>query len=84
MAVEKPHLGRDLGQSTGGYDLVLTGVVFALAGLWLDKQIGTTPLFTIVLTVVGFGGAVANVYFRYQRDMDRLEAEAAAKKRGGA
>ncbi len=84
VAVEKTPLGRDLGQSTGGYELVLSGVIFALAGLWLDKQVGTTPLLTIVLTVVGFGGSVANVYYRYQRDIERLDAEAEAKRRGGS
>ena len=77
-----PHLGRDLGQSTGGYELVLSGVIFALIGLWLDERLGITPVLTIVLTVVGFTGAVLNVYYRYRRDMARLDAEAAAKRVG--
>lgn len=88
VAVDKPkkgterHLGKDLGQSTGGFDLVLTGVVFALAGLWLDRRFGLTPLLTIVLTVVGFVGAVLNIYYRYIRDIEKLEAEAAALRSG--
>jgi F0F1-type ATP synthase assembly protein I len=72
------HLGKDLGESTGGLDLVLTGVVFALVGLWLDRRFGLTPILTIVLTIVGFVGAVLNIYYRYIRDIERLEAEAAA------
>ncbi len=72
----------DYRQSSGGYEVVLIGVLFALAGVWLDRLLGTVPWFTIVLTVVGFVGAVANVYYRYKRDMERLEAEAAARRAG--
>ncbi|MGH1489924.1 MAG: AtpZ/AtpI family protein [Acidimicrobiales bacterium] len=78
VAVDNPHMGKDLGQSTGGYDLVLTGVVFALAGLWLDKRFGFTPVLTIVMTVVGFTGSVLNIYYRYNREIERLDAETAA------
>lgn len=83
MAVEKSHtgMGRDLGQATGGYDLVLTGVIFALAGLWLDKRLGITPVLTIVLTLVGFTGSVLNIYYRYRNEIERLDAETAALKR---
>ncbi len=84
MDVEKPRLGRDMNQSTGGYELILSGVLFSLAGLWLDKRLGTVPLFTIVLAIVGFGGAVANVYYRYTREIDRLEAETAAVRKAGS
>lgn len=77
MAAEKSHLGRDLSQATGGFELVLSGVLFALAGVWLDRRFDTTPLFIIVLSILGFTGAVLNVYYRYKRDIERLEAEAA-------
>lgn len=73
-----------MNQSTGGFELVLSGVIFCLAGLWLDKRLGTVPLFTIVLAVVGFGGAVANIYYRYTREIERLEAETAELKRQGS
>jgi len=75
---EKSRLGRDISQSSGGYEMVLSGVLFALFGLWLDKRIGTVPLFTIVLTIVGFTGSVLNIYYRYKRDIERIEAETAA------
>lgn len=78
MDVDKPRLTEDMSQSTGGYELVLSGVLFALAGVWLDRKLGTTPLFIIVLTIVGFTGAVLNIYYRYKRDMARLDAESAA------
>lgn len=82
--VDKPNLGRDMSQSSGGYELILSGVIFSLAGLWLDKQIGTTPLFTIVLAVVGFTGAVLNIYYRYNREIERLEAETEELRKAGA
>ncbi len=84
MDVDKPHLGRDIGQGTGGYEIVLSGVLFSLAGLWLDRRLGTIPLLTIGLTVVGFVGAVLNVYYRYKRDIERLDAEDAARRNGGS
>ena len=83
MAVEKSHtgMGQDLGQGTGGYEMVLSGVIFALAGLWLDKRLGITPVLTIVFTIVGFTGSVLNIYYRYRREMERLDAETAALRR---
>ncbi len=84
MAVDEPTLGKDLGQSTGGYELVLSGVLFALFGLWLDKRLGITPVLTIVLTIVGFTGAVLNIYYRYKREIERLEAETAELRRAGS
>lgn len=83
MADDNSKLGRDLSQTTGGFEIVFSGVLFALAGVWLDRRFETTPLFIIVLTILGFTGAVANVYYKYKRDIERLEAEA-AELRGGS
>ena len=76
--IEKTRLGRDLDSSSGGYEMVFAGVIFALVGLWLDRQLGLTPVLTIVLAVLGFAGGVAGVYYRYKRDIARIEAETAA------
>lgn len=38
-------------------------VVFALAGIWLDRRLGTMPLFTLVGTV---GGAVLSFLSVYR------------------
>lgn len=62
--------------------MAFSGVIFALVGLWIDRRIGTVPWFTVILTVVGFAGAVANIYYRYVRDMDRHEAETRARRVG--
>lgn len=82
--MEQPHLGSDMNRSTGGFELAFSGVVFALIGLWLDRWLGTVPLFTVGLAVLGFVGAVANVYYRYKREIERIEAETAVLRRGGS
>ncbi len=79
----KSTLGQDIGNSSGGYEMVFAGVIFALFGLWLDRQLGWTPILTIVLAVLGFVGGVAGVYYRYQRDIARIEAETAALRSQG-
>lgn len=89
MSEEKANRGRrfeenTVDQSTGGWEMVFSGVLFALAGLWLDRQLGWTPVLTIVLAVVGFTGGVLAVYYRYKRDIARIEAETAALRRAGS
>lgn len=84
MDVEQPHLGSDMNRSTGGFELAFSGVIFCLLGLWIDRQLGTVPLFTLVLAALGFIGAVANIYYRYKREIERLDAETAALRRGGS
>lgn len=71
-------LRHDLDSSSGGYEMVFAGVIFSLIGLWLDRQLGWTPILTIVLAVLGFVGGVLGVYYKYKRDITRIEAETAA------
>lgn len=82
MDSEKAPMGSDLSQATGGYEIVLSGVIFALAGLWLDRRFGTTPLFIIVLSVLGFTGSVLNVYYKYRNEIAKIEAETEALRKG--
>ncbi|MEM7143313.1 MAG: AtpZ/AtpI family protein [Actinomycetota bacterium] len=62
-------------RSSGGFDLVLGPVILSLAGLWLDRTIGTTPLFTIALLLFGAAGAAVKVYYDWKRGMDAAEVE---------
>jgi len=70
---------QDYHQSAGGYELAFSGVIFSLIGLWIDRKLGTIPWFTVGLAALGFFGAVANIYYRYTRDIDRDEAQARAR-----
>lgn len=44
-----------------GIQYAATIVVLTLLGIWLDHRLGTGPLLTIVLLLVGFGGATWNL-----------------------
>ena len=55
-------------------ELVLSAVLFGLVGLWIDNKAGTTPLFVLVFTLLGFAGAAISVYYRYRHDIAQLEA----------
>lgn len=59
---------QELGE---GYSLVSVGITFALtltgaalAGFWLDRRLGTVPLFTLVGTFAGMG---LGGFWMYQR-----------------
>lgn len=69
------EMTRSLHRSTASYELAFAPVIMALLGLWLDKTIGTTPVFTVTLAVVGTLGAGISVYYSYNRSMERVRAE---------
>ena len=82
MEANDRRWSQDYHQSAGGYELAFSGVIFALIGLMLDRWLGTVPFLTVLLTVVGFGGAVVNIYYRYKREMEFHDAEAEARRLG--
>jgi F0F1-type ATP synthase assembly protein I len=47
-----------------GMQFALTIVVFALAGIWLDKRLGTGPWLVILMV---FGGATLGFWSMYRR-----------------
>jgi len=51
-----------------GITFALTITAFVLAGLWLDRRFGTTPLLTIVGTFTGMGVGGFWLYQRVIRD----------------
>jgi F0F1-type ATP synthase assembly protein I len=62
-----------------GMDIALTVAVFFGIGFGLDRWLGTTPLFMIVLTVLALVGFFLSLKYRYDAAMRQLEAERAAK-----
>lgn len=64
-------------RSSGSFELVLSPILLGLIGLWVDRRVGTTPLFTIVFVVAGLVGAVAATYYRYRAAMDAMSRERA-------
>ncbi len=71
-------------RSHGGYELALSPVLFSLLGLWLDRTVGTTPLFCVLFAVVGFTGVAVKIFYSYRHGMavsaeQRAAAEAARR-----
>jgi F0F1-type ATP synthase assembly protein I len=64
------HRRADSSTSSGaeyagvGLQLGMTFVMFALAGYWLDRKLGTSPWLLIVMVVVGFAAGFYSVYQR--------------------
>lgn len=67
---------RSLHRSHGSFELALAPAIMALLGLWLDRTIGTVPLFTLVFAAAGIAGAFAKIYYRYRNSMAELDADA--------
>ena len=59
------------------FELVLTPAILGLAGFGLDRWLGVTPLFTIVLTLWALAVVGYLTWYRYEAEMRRLEEGAA-------
>jgi Flp pilus assembly protein TadB len=55
------------------FELVLTPAILGLAGFGLDRWLGLTPLFTIVLTLWALAVVSYMTWFRYEAEMRRME-----------
>lgn len=63
---------RSLHRSHGSFELALSPALLGLLGLWLDRTVGTVPLFTLLFVFVGVAGAFAKLYYRYRNSMAEL------------
>ena len=63
-----------------GIEAAIITVLFLGVGYGLDRLFGTTPIFMIVLTVVGAIGLFAKWKYRYDDRMNELEAQRAANR----
>jgi F0F1-type ATP synthase assembly protein I len=70
------ELTRGMHRSTGSFELVLGPLLMALIGYGLDRWLGTAPLLTVALGVLGLAGVCVNLYYGYRREMDEHEANA--------
>lgn len=68
---------RSLNRSHGSFELVLAPVILGLLGLWLDRTIGTVPVFLVVFTVIGFAGAGIKIFYTYRYQMAQHDADVA-------
>ena len=56
----KPVSGADAAGI--GVQFAATLLVFTFAGVWIDRKLGSSPWFTIVMVFVGAGGAFYSIY----------------------
>ena len=62
-----------------GLTFAISVVLFLLAGQWLDRKLGTEPLFLIVFVFVGAGASFYSIY-RKLTDHQRRQDEQRRKR----
>jgi F0F1-type ATP synthase assembly protein I len=70
---QRRELTKEMGRTTGGYELVFSPLLLALVGFGIDKLLGTLPLFTILFAVLGLIGAVTKIVYTYNSEMEQHE-----------
>lgn len=68
----KHEAARSLHRSHGSFELALAPMILALLGLWLDRSIGTVPVFTLVFAFLGIIGTTAKIFYTYKASMGAL------------
>jgi F0F1-type ATP synthase assembly protein I len=54
-------------------EIVVAPLLFALAGWAIDRAVGTTPVFTVVLAAFALAGVAVRMYYQYRDAMAREE-----------
>ncbi|MGI9612246.1 MAG: AtpZ/AtpI family protein [Acidimicrobiales bacterium] len=64
------------------FELVATPALFALIGWFLDSRLGTGPFLLIGLTTFVAAYQVWKLWYNYNAEMERLEAQLISKRTG--
>ena len=70
-----PGLGAAGGYAGLGLQLTLSILLFLYAGQWLDRRLGTAPVFLIIGVFVGAGAGFYAIYRKLMGDLKREEQE---------
>ena len=86
MDVEQQReFNRGMNESHGSFELVVSPVVLALIGYFIDTRVThTTPVFTVVFAVMGVVGATIKLLIDYRAKMAELDAASPWAQRKGA
>ena len=57
------------------FELTVTPAIFGLIGWFVDRQLGTTPLLTIIFVLVTVGYASWKMYREYSETLEKKAAE---------
>lgn len=71
------EMTRSIRRSHGSFEIAFAPVLMALIGFSVDRTVGTMPVFTVTLAVVGVLGAFAKIFYSYRYQMAELEAQGA-------
>ena len=64
------------GAVTGmGLQFAISILLFLLAGQWIDRKLGTAPLFLMVFVFVGAGGSFYSIYRKLMEQQRREDEE---------
>ncbi len=74
VRTQAQEVSRGLMRGQGGYELVLTPLVLALAGLWVDRRLEITPALTVLGAFVGFVTVFVVMFYGYRNDMAHFQA----------
>lgn len=70
------ELNRGFGDALSrAFEFAVTTALFFFVGLLLDRWLGTTPLFMITITVFVLVGQFVRIWYAYDAEMRRHEAE---------
>lgn len=58
-----------------GLQFAISVILFLLAGQWLDRRLGTEPLFLMVFVFVGAGASFYSIYRRLMEQQRREDEE---------
>jgi len=79
---ERRELNNGFGEALSrAFELAVTPALFGVMGWFLDRWVGTTPLFTIAFLLLAVCGVGYMTWFRYEEEMKRHEADAVWNRR---
>ena len=64
------------------FEMVMTPFLFGLGGWALDRWLGTSPVFTLILSVLAIVGMSAKMWYAYEARMQAHDAEGPWAKAG--
>jgi F0F1-type ATP synthase assembly protein I len=74
---ERRELNRGLGDGLArAFELAAVPAIFGAGGWLLDRWLGTAPVFTLVLAMLGFVGKLLAMWYHYAATMDHLQDQA--------
>jgi F0F1-type ATP synthase assembly protein I len=79
---ERRELNNGFGDALSrAFELAATPAIFAGLGWLIDRQVGTSPLFLLILFFLAIIGVGYMTWFRYEEEMREHEADAVWSRR---